>query len=187
MAGYFLTVSKTVLLLGDTSNRYQLPVYGMIVLLLFGAIYSMWERCVPRKSWSVYPAVAVAVICLVIDFAGLMSNKVVFLYPEDREQVAFAARQAQAGTPVIYLYNEGADWCIWDVANELMEYEEVYFAQTGREGQLTDKTIAGASALVVYLADGADVQVEIDRIFAGNQNLTDCELQYEEKYCDVYY
>ena len=30
-------------------------------------------------------------------------------------------------------------------------------------------------------------QVEIDRIFAGNQNLTDCELQYEEKYCDVYY
>ena len=68
-----------------------------------------------------------------------------------------------------------------------MEYEEVYFARTGREGQLTDKTIAGASALVVYLADGADVQVEIDRIFAGNQNLTDCELQYEEKYCDVYY
>ncbi len=187
VAGYFLTVSKTALLLGDTSNRYQLPVYGMIVLLLFGAIYSMWERCVPRKSWSVYPAVAVAVICLVIDFTGLMSNKVVFLYPEDREQVAFAARQAQAGTPVIYLYNEGADWCIWDVANELMEYEEVYFARTGREGQLTDKTIAGASALVVYLADGADVQVEIDRIFAGNQNLTDCELQYEEKYCDVYY
>lgn len=187
VAGYFLTVSKTALLLGDTSNRYQLPVYGMIVLLLFGAIYSMWERCVPRKSWSVYLAAAVSVICLVIDLTGLVSGKVVFLYPEDREQVAFAARQAQAGTPVVYLYQEGADWCIWDVANELMEYEKVYFARTKEEGLLTDRTIAGASSLVVYLADGADVQAQIGRIFASNQNLTDCELQYEEKYCDVYY
>lgn len=34
-AGYFLAVSKTALLLGDTSNRYQLPIYGIAVLLLF--------------------------------------------------------------------------------------------------------------------------------------------------------
>lgn len=187
VAGYFLTVSKTALLLGDTSNRYQLPVYGMIVLLLFGAIYSMWEQCMPQKSWSVYLAAAALVLCLVIDGTGLMTGKVVFLYPEDREQVAFAASQAQAGTPVMYLYHEGADWCIWDTANELMEYEAVYFAKAGREGPFTDKTIAEASSLVVYLADGADVQAQIDRIFESCEKLAECELQYEEKYCDVYY
>lgn len=187
VAGYFLTVSKTALLLGDTSNRYQLPVYGMIVLLLFGAIYSMWEQCMPQKSWSVYLAAAALVFCLVIDGTGLMTGKVVFLYPEDREQVAFAASQAQAGTPVMYLYHEGADWCIWDTANELMEYEAVYFAKAGSEGPFTDKTIAEASSLVVYLADGADVQAQIDRIFESCEKLAECELQYEEKYCDVYY
>lgn len=187
VAGYFLTVSKTALLLGDTSNRYQLPVYGMIVLLLFGAIYSMWEQCMPQKSWSVYLAAATLVLCLVVDGTGLMTGKVVFLYPEDREQVAFAASQAQAGTPVMYLYHEGADWCIWDTANELMEYEAVYFAKAGREGPFTDKTIAEASSLVVYLADGADVQAQIDRIFESCEKLAECELQYEEKYCDVYY
>lgn len=187
VAGYFLTVSKTALLLGDTSNRYQLPVYGMIVLLLFGAIYSMWEQCMPQKSWSVYLAAAALVLCLVIDGTGLMTGKVVFLYPEDREQVAFAASQAQAGTPVMYLYHEGADWCIWDTANELMEYEAVYFAKAGSEGPFTDKTIAEASSLVVYLADGADVQAQIDRIFESCEKLAECELQYEEKYCDVYY
>lgn len=187
VAGYFLTVSKTALLLGDTSNRYQLPVYGMIVLLLFGAIYSMWEQCMPQKSWSVYLVAAALVLCLVIDGTGLMTGKVVFLYPEDREQVAFAASQAQAGTPVMYLYHEGADWCIWDTANELMEYEAVYFAKADGGEPFTDKTIAGVSSLVVYLADGADVQTQIDRIFESCEKLAECELQYEEKYCDVYY
>lgn len=38
-AGYFLAVSKTALLLGDTSNRYQLPIYGIAALLLFFGIY----------------------------------------------------------------------------------------------------------------------------------------------------
>lgn len=141
----------------------------------------------PQKSWSVYLAAAALVLCLVIDCTGLMTGKVVFLYPEDREQVAFAVSQAQAGTPVVYLYHEGADWCIWDTANELMEYEAVYFAKAGGEGLFTDKTIAGASSLVVYLADGVDVQAQIDRIFESCEKLTECELQYEEKYCDVYY
>ncbi len=186
-AGYFLTVSKTALLLGDTSNRYQLPVYGMIVLLLFWAIYSMWVHCVPHRNWSVYLAAAALVICLALDAAGLMSGRVVFLYPEDQEQTAFAKRQEQAGTPVVYLYNEGADWCIWDVANELMEYSGVYFASAGNDNLIADAVIANTPALVLYLADGADVQAQIDRILGSNKKLTGYELLYEEKYCDVYY
>lgn len=187
VAGYFLTVAKTALLLGDTSNRYQLPIYGMIVLLLFGAIYMMWEHCVPQTGWTGYLAAAALIICLVLDLTGLLDGRVVFLYPEDLEQVAFARQQAQAGTPVVYLYHEGADWCIFDVSNELMEYDSVYFALAGSENPIEDDRIANASSLVLYLADGADVQAQIDRIFAGNKNLTDFELQYEEKYCDVYY
>ena len=38
VTGYFLAVSKTALLLGNTSVRYQTPIYGIVVLLLFGAI-----------------------------------------------------------------------------------------------------------------------------------------------------
>lgn len=187
VAGYFVTVSKTALLLGDTSNRYELPVYGMIVLLLFGVIYSMWKHCIPYEKWSVYPAVAACIICFAMNLTGLLSGKVVFLYPEDREQAAFAAAQAQAQTPVMYLYQEGAEWCIFDVTNELMAYDRVYYAAAGRENPITDQTIAEASSLVVYLAEGADVEKEIGRIFACNRNLTECELQYQEKYCRVYY
>lgn len=187
VTGYFLTVSKTALLLGDTSNRYQLPVYGMIVLLLLGIISMMWGHCVPQQNWSNCLVAAAVVICLAIDLAGLMSGRVVFLYPEDREQVVFAKQQAQAGTPVIYLYHEGAEWCIWDVTNELWEYDKVYFAAAGSESPIEDSVITNAHSLVVYVAEGADVQTQMSRIMAGNKNLTDYELQYEEKYCDVYY
>lgn len=186
-AGYFLTVSKTALLLGDTSNRYQLPVYGMIVLLLFGIIDMMWGCCVPWQNRRGCLTAAAVIVCLAIDLAGLMSGRVVFLYPEDREQVAFARQQAQAGTPVVYLYNMGDEWCIWDVTNELLEYDEVYFAAAGNESRIEDPVIANASSLVVYLADGADVQMQIDRILAGSGNLTEYALQYKEKYCNVYY
>lgn len=191
VTGYFLTVAKTALLLGGTSNRYQLPVYGIIVLLIFQAIGVLYEQCVVKRSriakrsrW--LPAVC-ALVCLLIDLQGLAAGRVVFLYPEDREQTAFAEKQAQAGTPVVYLYNEDADWCVWDVANELMEYDRVYFAAADKESPITDDVIQNASSLVVYLADGADVQTQLARIYAGSSRLSACELQYEEKYCDVYY
>ena len=187
VTGYFLTVSKTALLLGDTSNRYQLPVYGMVVMLLFGIIYMMWVRCVPWQNWMGCMAAMAVILCLVIDIAGLMSGRVVFLYPEDQEQIAFARQQAQAGTPVVYFYNEGAAWCIWDVTNELLEYDGVYFAAAESENPIEDSIITNAYSLVVYVADGADIQAQMDRILAENKYLTDYALQYEEKYCDVYY
>lgn len=33
-AGYFFIVAKTALLLGETSNRYMLPIYGLLLFLL---------------------------------------------------------------------------------------------------------------------------------------------------------
>lgn len=177
-SGYFLTVSKTALLLGNTSVRYQLPVYGLTVLLFFMAFESLWRR---------YAAVAAAVICLAANIAGLLSGKVVFLYPEDKEQVEFARAQSQADVPAVYLYQAGADWCVWAVANELLEYPAVYFAQAGETAALHDETVRGAAKLVVYVDKEADQEGQIARVFDSNPRLENYELKFEEKYCDVYY
>lgn len=196
--GYFLAVSKTALLLGDTSNRYQLPVYGMIVLLLFDGIYRLGKICVPgvtgfssanaqAKSLSIL-SILVVLACLVVDLTGLIGNRVVFLYPEDKQQVEFAGEQAAAGTLVIYLYQAGAEWCIWDVANELLEYSEVYFVSTDSVDVMKDEKIRQAESLVVYVADGADADAQLGRIIDTNPRLAEHrELMFEEKYCDVYY
>ena len=195
--GYFLVVSKTALLLGDTSNRYQLPVYGMIVLLLFDGIYRLGKMCVSAivKETSGgsekiirYFSLVIVPVCLVVDLVGLIGNRVVFLYPEDELQVEFARDRAAAGTPAIYLYQTGAEWCIWDVTNELLEYPEVYFASADSADLINDEKIRQAESLVVYVADGADVDARLGRILESNSGLTEYqELMFEEKYCDVYY
>lgn len=196
--GYFLAVSKTALLLGDTSNRYQLPVYGMIVLLLFDGIYRLGKMCMSgvtgfssanaqAKSLSIL-SILVVLACLVVDLTGLIGNRVVFLYPEDKQQVEFAREQAAAGTPVIYLYQAGAEWCIWDVTNELLEYSEVYFVSTDSVDVMKDEKTRQAESLVVYVADGTDADAQIGRIIDTNPRLAEHrELMFEEKYCDVYY
>ncbi len=204
--GYFLTVSKTALLLGDTSNRYQLPVYGMIVLLLFQAVWKMGSVClkVPalrenadgkdargkvradgsRKRAGVMAAV---VICLLLDVAGLMVGRVVFLYPEDVEQLEFAREREQEGIPVVYLYEPGAEWCIWDVADELFAYSEVYFASADNVEQLADERIKNAESLVVYMADGVDAEEQVNRILSGSRRISKGRPVFQEKYCSVYF
>ena len=204
--GYFLTVSKTALLLGDTSNRYQLPVYGMIVLLLFQAVWKMGNVCLkmpalrenadrkeaPGKvraggSRKIAGVMAAAVICLLLDVAGLMAGRVVFLYPEDKEQLEFARARERERTPVVYLYEPGAEWCIWDVADELFVYSEVYFASADSVEQLADERIENAESLVVYMADGADVEAQVNRILGGSRRISNGQPVFQEKYCSVYF
>lgn len=191
VSGYFLTVSKTALLLGDTSNRYQLPVYGMIVLLLLQGIRMLWQRMRPEFMADAdrgrYLYGAAAAICLLIDVAGLASDRVVFLYPEDKGQTDFAVERAKESTPAVYLYEPGAEWCIWDVTNELLAYPEIYFAAAGETDQIMEEKIQNADALVVYLAKGADDEAQIARILDSNPELSDSQLIFEEKYCRVYY
>ncbi|MBO5473831.1 MAG: hypothetical protein J6A08_08615 [Lachnospiraceae bacterium] len=195
VTGYFLAVSKTALLLGDTSNRYQLPVYGMIVLLLFTASRRLgarlWDCILTGRSGAAGRKLAVSaavILCLLVDLNGLAGGRVVFLYPEDEGQTAFAAECARADIPVVYLYQPGAEWCVWDVTNELLEYPAVYFAAADSGELIADERIAQAQQLVVYLADGADADVQLQRILDGCEYLTEYgQPVFEEKYCDVYY
>ena len=184
---------------GDTSNRYQLPVYGIIVLLVFQAIWGLWKRvvfssdgkCFDRGErtgkWIKSAWTVCALVCLVIDGAGLMSGKTVFLYPEEREQIVYAEKMAQQGVPVVYLYETGAEWCIWDVANELFVHPTVYFAAVQGDVPIADDRIRNADELVVYMAKGADAGRQAERIFRSNPGLEEDSLVFEQKYCDVYY
>ncbi|MDE6603971.1 MAG: hypothetical protein K2K90_17870 [Lachnospiraceae bacterium] len=207
-AGYFLAVSKTALLLGDTSNRYQLPIYGIVVLLLvLGAAKTLRQIAGTRYAGKesrqergflparddkykkriigVAAAFGLAVVAL-----GYVRADVVFLYPEAKEETALARVQAAAQIPVVYVYNPGEEWCIWAVADELMEYDRVYFvSDTGGE-PVTEPSIVGADAVVAYLPRYDDVKDEAAqnmRIPSGNGKLSEVHLQHSHKYCNEWY
>ena len=87
----------------------------------------------------------------------------------------------------ICLYDAGQSWCVWDCADEFFEYERIYFASQNDVEPIADAVIAECGELIVYLSSTAQKQEQLQRILDSNPNLTEYELLYQEKYCDVYY
>lgn len=207
-AGYFLAVSKTALLLGGTSNRYQLPVYGIMTLLLFLGVARVLRKTAgmrhaeeERQEKAELPAVCIgwqekrmagvaAAFCLAIVALSYVRADVEFLYPEAAESVALAREQAAARIPVVYIYKPGEEWCIWAVADELMQHDRVYFVSAASEDPITDPMIAAAAAVVSYTPLYDDVKDEVAqsmRIPSGNWQLSEGHLQYLHKFCVEWY
>ena len=192
--GDFLTVSKTALLLGETSNRYQLPVYGIAVLLVFGAVRALWRRAlqahkVADRAWASRAAVLAVLLFLAAGLSRAWREGVLFLYPEDRGQTAYARECAADDTPVIYFYRTGEEWCVWAVANELLAYPQVYVAAVDGEGMIDEERIRNADSLVVYIASGADEEKHLQRVSDSVPALSDSQWErvYEQQYCTVYH
>ena len=200
-AGYFLAVSKTALLLGDTSNRYQLPVYGIVVLLTLLAVKTLWGRVIRESAMNGGKILAfvirhrgitekaAVVFCIVMLVLAHWREDVVFLYPEDREQTAYAKQRAAENTPAVYLYQPGEEWCIWDVTNELLEYPEIYFVAIDHAETFVDDKIRHAHSLVVYLPKMEHAKEQLAELCGKNEVLENSQPQYvfAEKYCDVFY
>lgn len=202
--GYFIVVSKTALLLGNTSIRYQLPIYGIAVLLLLYACKMLWRQAVPLysagrvegglvgfliKHRKIMEKAAIA-FCLAMLASGYLFAEVVFLYPEAREAAALARKQAAADIPVVYVYQPGEEWCIWAAADELMEYERVYFVSAENEKPLKEPAVVNADAVVVYLPCRDNEKEEAAqgmRLLSGNAKLAEGCLEYRHKYCDMWY
>lgn len=201
-AGYFLTVSKTALLLGNTSNRYQLPVYGIIVFLVFYFCRTLWRQAAflsaVRPAGGIlsflirhrkYTEKAALVFCFAFIVTGYLWAEVVFLYPRAREETALAEKQAQEDIPVVYVYKPGEEWCVWAVADVLMEYDRVYFVSAASEENITEPDIANADELVAYLPlydDAKDEAVQSMRV-AVSCGASGSSLQYLYKYCESWY
>lgn len=189
-AGYFTAVSKTALLLGDTSNRYQLPIYGIVVLLLFLGISFLVRRLFSDGGFEKRPVGVAAAFCVALVALGYVRADVVFLYPEAKEETALAGAQAAADIPVVYIYKPGEEWCIWAVADELMKHDRVYFVSAASENTITEPVIAAADAVVLYTPlydDAKDEEAQCMRVPSGNGKLSEGHLQHSHKFCDEWY
>lgn len=183
-AGYFFIVSKTALLLAETSNRYQLPIYGILCFLLIYGVWSCAERLIEavggkkeaepgwRESRFLF-RILPGILCLsllLIDGTALCRGRVFFLYEEERETMAFVREHRDV--PVVVFYNEASGDHIWWLADELMEYPKVYLASMGNKEPLTDETITESDSLLVYVADYENQEDYLRGLLEVNRNLS---------------
>ena len=96
--GYFFTISKTALLLGETSNRYQLPIYGILIFLLLyyvtAPIFFLYDRGEEKRrekgaekgtKWQYCFWALLFGVLLILDITAMKQDKVFFLYEEEQD------------------------------------------------------------------------------------------------------
>lgn len=176
--GYFFTVSKTALLLYETSNRYQLPVYGILLLLVMTSCCELWNRAFfaaagenagRRRKYREAGMAVLLLLFLLEDIHGLVSGKVFFLYEEEQADMEYARENEH--TPVVVLYNDITPYHVWWRSQELMQYDRIYFASEGNLEKITDEIICGSDRLIVYAADYDTQEESLAMILECNPNV----------------
>lgn len=194
--GYFAVVTKTALLTAEEANRYQIPVYGLILLLAVTMLVLFTEKVcalavsgTSRNREKAEKTGMIGVCCVIFLLAagqinGLCQNKVLFLYEEDAPNLAFARENHDV--PAVYFYNGNLMWMIWDDSLELMQYDRIYFASLADVSALEDERIGSAKRVLAYIARNDSSQDALKAIEEGMGGRAQVKLLRELLYCDLY-
>lgn len=186
--GYFAVVTKTALLTAEEANRYQIPIYGMLLLLAV-ILFLMLVRKAGGKKCFARKGICGAVLAFLIFLTcgqtyGLLDGKVLFLYEEDAENIAFARQNADE--PIIYFYNPALMWMIWDDSLELMQYDQIYFVNLADTSALEAEWLAQEDRVLVYAARTDTSAAALETAAAGMGRPVEMKKIRELLYCDLY-
>ena len=193
---YFLTVSGTALILGESSIRYMTPVVPLFLLLVLSAgdyllrrLNAYWKPSNGRKGslrfWragSLAMTVLFFGIFIFMDINGLFfAKKVQFLYPEEKEEITVLREHGQA--TAVVLYNKESPENIWRLYDRLAVFDRAYYVCCGSEDEERPEmkesdrdVLANAGELVVFAADtpeNMDRDAEINALMRLNPGVSD--------------
>lgn len=172
--GYFFTISQTALLLGETSNRYELPVYGVIGGLLIYGVWSLTERCAQGMgTWEKRTRIMAGVllgVLLVMNITSMLRGKVFFLYEGEREVTEFVRENRDI--PVVVSYNEGGKDHVWWLSDKLMESERFYLVSQQNPDFITDERVTQSDSLLVYVSECEEELSFLESLIQSNPNLS---------------
>ena len=184
-AGYFFIVAKTALLLGETSNRYMLPIYGLLLFLLLYFLTEPLSGFLPEGKKTGF--ILFCVLCagvLLMNGISLKAGRVFFLYEEERAAMAFVRENKDV--PVVVFYNSASESNVWRLSDELMEYPEIYLASEDNMDKLTDETLNTSDRVLAYVADHESGTACLDRLLESNAKLTEYRLIAEKGLWKLY-
>ena len=165
--GYFFMASKTALLVGSASNRYEMPVYSLLILLVFMDAFYVLDNFGNRALIYVFAAILMAML-----LKGHLSDKnVLFLYPEDAGKIEYA-RESSKEVAVV-MFNPVTAHNVWRLTDEILEYDKVYYMDESNLQRVTDPEIVNADKVILYVADEDHQQEAIEEFVNGCKNLSD--------------
>ncbi|RKM59831.1 hypothetical protein D6855_08580 [Butyrivibrio sp. CB08] len=165
--GYFLMASKTALLVGSASNRYEMPIYSLLILLIFMDVFYVLDSFENRVLMEVFAAVMLALL-----IKGHVSDgKVLFLYPEDTAKIEYA--RDNSSEVAVVMFNPVTAHNVWRLTDEILEYPEVYYMDETNLDKVTDERVVNASRIILYVADEDCQSKAIDNLLDSCDNLSE--------------
>lgn len=180
-AGYFFTVAKTALMLGDDAVRYFIPIVSVVYLLF----YLLCEWVLEGERWIQGIAALGVTGLLLSDATCLAHGNVLFLYPEEEANIAYA--REHSSIPVMYIFQKNNSWRFLANADELFQYQLLYFISDASTDNFTDEYVCNCDELMVYVTNEYGTEEQLERLQRSNPKLSQYELVEESKYCNVYY
>lgn len=145
--GYFLLTAKSALLVGSASNRYEMPIYGLIILLLFWDIYYVFDAAENKTYLYAFTAAMAAFLLKGLIYDG----NVLFLYKEDVAKIEYA--KDNKDSVAVVMYNPATAYNVWRLTDELLEYDKVFYMNEENLEPLTDTSVIDAEKIILYVAD----------------------------------
>ncbi|SFC17226.1 hypothetical protein [Butyrivibrio sp. YAB3001] len=183
--GYFLLTAKAALLVGSASNRYEMPIYSLVIAVTFYAFGAVLKRLFgnsdsaiadrlryddnraeKRKKYYKYSCYLIAVVMTTLLVKGIcLDNRVLFLYPEDRDKIQFASENEDQ--VVIVMFNPATPHNVWRLTDELICYSKVYYMDEENLEPIREKSFANIDKAILYVADDDLKEAAIDNLLSA--------------------
>ena len=189
--GYFAIVMKTALMNYEEAVRYEMPIYGLLIILIVVSLYSLITNTSPvtegdSRGGQVQRLLfgVILAITLVMQLKGLYDGKVLFLYPEEKSEKEFATEHKD--DVIIYVYDNDNKWKMWDNAHELEQYNRIYCIEMNHEGGIDNRELLEAKHAYAYVMRYDAGKQLIHRFITDNPNLHTAVLIEERGFADIY-
>ena len=189
--GYFAIVMKTALMNYEEAVRYEMPIYGLLIILIVVSLYSLIINTSPvtegnSRGGQVQRLLfgVILAITLVMQVKGLYDGKVLFLYPEEKSEKEFATEHKD--DVIIYVYDNDNKWKMWDNAHELEQYNRIYCIEMNHEGGIDNRELLEAKHAYAYVMRYDAGKQLIHRFITDNPNLHTAVLIEERGFADIY-
>ena len=189
--GYFAIVMKTALMNYEEAVRYEMPIYGLLIILIVVSLYSLITNTSPVTEGNSRGGQVQRLLCgvilaitLVMQVKGLYDGKVLFLYPEEKSEKEFATEHKD--DVIIYVYDNDNKWKMWDNAHELEQYNRIYCIEMNHEGGIDNRELLEAKHAYAYVMRYDAGKQLIHRFITDNPNLHTAVLIEERGFADIY-
>ena len=172
--GYFLLTSKTALLVGSASNRYEMPVYPLLIMLILMDAYYVLGNLGNKAL--VY---AMAAILAALILKGHISDKrVLFIYPEDTQKIEYASENSSE--VAVVMFNPATPQNVWRLTDELLAYPKVFYMDEENLDKITDPAVCDADKIILYAADNDLQEKAFENLFDSCHKLSSMDRVFTE-------